>query len=219
MAGIGLIALVWCASLLPHQAQDAHQVIAAWGEAQVGQARAVLVRSDLEACSADDLPVLQKAAYALFMGEMRAFRGRSGEMIAQAMHGRASATWSMICLSGSQMRIGKVESAMDTVREHLERIGSSAAKEEVCTVWDRLALMARGAGLQEEMLDALGHSLAMGSEDALQLLGWDELISGNWGRSTRLFATLIDRASAESREPAPWALPGWGLSLLEDTAR
>ncbi len=219
MAGVGLFALALLAVWLPTQAGDPQRVIAAWGEAKVGQERAELVGADLRVCTAHDLPSLQKAAYSIFMEDMRAFRGRSGEVVASAMHLRASATWSMICLSGSQLRTGQLELAMGTVHAHLRQIEGNAPMEEVRAVWDRLALVARGTGLREEMLDALGHSLAMGSEDALQLLGWDEFVLGEWSRSTRLFSTLLDRAEAEGRDPAPWALPGWGLSLLEDMGR
>ncbi len=211
--------MIVCAAWLPCQADDDQTLIQTWKEAQVGQTRAELVRADLEACAEGSLPALQKAAYDFFMEEMRAYRGQSGEQIALGMHRRALSTWSMICLSGSQLRTGQVDLALETVRVHLAQIEGSAPKEEVRAVWDRLGLVARGAGMREVMLDALGHSLAMGSEDALQLLGWEELSSGNWDKASRLFLTSIDRASNANREPAPWALPGWGLSLLEDMGK
>ncbi|MDF1838622.1 MAG: hypothetical protein P1V35_12200 [Planctomycetota bacterium] len=216
MAGLGAWALACCAALLPGAVQDADEILTRWRDSAAGQVRAERVHRDLLAGSESDLPELQKAAYGFFMEDMASFRGRSAEHMAQAMHARAQATWSMICVSGSQLRMGKGQEAIACVREHLSRIQDSAPAEEVRAVWDRLGWVARGLGEAELMRDALGQSLAMGSEDALQLLGWEGLIEGDGGGAARLFGALLDRAQTGEREPAPWALPGWGLALLQD---
>jgi hypothetical protein len=214
MAGLGTWWLLGGLLVFGSQ-EDTGAVIAKWRASVAGTARAQQVQQDLETCGDAELPALQSAAYELFLEEMGAFRGQSGERMARAMHSRAQATWSMICLSASQLRTGQGEAALETVREHLGRIRSSAPMPEVRAVWDRLALVARGLGQPDVMREALGHSLAMGSEDALQLLGWEGLQNLDWEDASRLFGALVDRAEAASGEPAPWALPGWGLALLE----
>ncbi|MFT4647601.1 MAG: hypothetical protein ACI9X4_000814 [Glaciecola sp.] len=219
MAGLGSFALIFCAALLPSTVDDATEIIAGWQESRAGQERAELVQRDLGSCSNDVLPALQASAYDFFLKEMEGYRGQSGERMASAMHARASATWSMICLSASQLRMGQAVQALETVRKHLERIEAVAPMEEVRAVWDRMALVARGAGMHELMLDALGQSLAMGSEDALQILGWDSLVDQDHDGAVRLFGALLDRAEVAGKEPAPWALPGWGLALLDGQAQ
>ncbi len=215
MVGLGTWALVCCAALFPGAVQDATALLAQWRELGPGLERAEQVNGDLQSCSDADLAPLQKAAYGFFIDDMRAFRGRSAERLAEAMHGRARATWSMICVSGSRLRMGQGSGALEVVRTHLAKIENTAPADEVRAVWDRLALVARGLGETDQMLDALGQSLAMGSEDALQLLGWEGLVQSDGDGASRLFGALLDRAQVEEREPAPWALPGWGLALLE----
>lgn len=215
MAGLGFLILILSAGLLPSAVEDSAEIVARWQATSAGQERAVVLERDLLDCPASELGVLQKSAYGFFLEEMKGFRGQSAERMAGAMHSRAGATWSMICLSGSQLRTGRATLAVQSVQEHLARIEASAPMEEVRAVWDRLALVARGAGMEELMLDALGQSLVMGSEDALQLLGWEGLLALDHARAASLFGALLDRAGTAAKEPAPWALPGWGLSLLE----
>jgi len=96
-----------------------------------------------------------------------------------------------------------------------ESIAKTENQADKTALWEALALALDAANLPVERLDALGHAYVDGGTDAAQILGSIALYEGRWSDAARLFGPLLDGARLENRDPAPWALPGWGLALLE----
>jgi len=168
--------------------------------------------SELGDSPAEDLGPLLQRGFEVYVAEMRAFRARSAMQIAEALHDRARATWSAISLASAKRRAGADGGGVRVLQDQIEH---TEPGPDWVALYEALALACDGAGLRELQLDALGHAYAKGGTDAQQILGGLALREGRWQEAGRLFGGLVDRALVGSREPEPWALPGWGLSLLE----
>jgi hypothetical protein len=75
-------------------------------------------------------------------------------------------------------------------------------------------LLALGAGDWEAARRDLGHALANGSSSAADVLGQRALAQGRLDRARALFRGGAGRDSAR-----PWALRGWGISMLAGADR
>ncbi|MEZ5974160.1 MAG: hypothetical protein R3E96_04780 [Planctomycetota bacterium] len=123
----------------------------------------------------------------------------------------AQATWSAISLAGCLRRGDRLDEAAAVLSGQIDRCEAEGDK---VAMWEALALVQDAAGDRDGQLDSLGRAYAGGGHDACQILAGLALREGRFGEATRLFAGLIDQARTQARDPEPWALPGWGLSLL-----
>jgi hypothetical protein len=133
--------------------------------------------------------------------------------VAEALHRRAHSTWSAFCLEGIQRRCGSLDLALDTVNSMLPPLGK-AQGAEADALLGRRAIIHAGSGHQDLARADLGRLLVAGFPDAHQILGLDALLEGDWQASSALFGVLLDRSRSQGEIPPPWALRGFGVSLL-----
>ena len=169
----------------------------------------------IQAATEAELPALMQPGYERYVVEMRAFRPLSAERVAVAMHIRAQAPWSAMGVASAQRRGGNTAGAVEVLEEQIAR---TTAKAEKVALWEALSLAMHAHGNADGRLDALGSAYAQGGADARQILGGKALLEERYAEALTLFGGLLDRARLQERDPEPWALPGWGLALLETIA-
>lgn len=143
-----------------------------------------------------------------------AYDGYAGEralLLARAMHEVSGAIWSVEILEGTCRRLGLYEHAAAVIQEQLTRTPSGP---DQVFLLERRALVAAGAGDPSAQLEFLGRALAAGGVDAQQVLGRRALSAGRLERARGLFRGLVERQTLEGGVNAPWALRGWGVTLL-----
>lgn len=150
--------------------------------------------------------------FEIYLEHMRAFRARTAERWAEPLHRAAQAPWSATCYASAKRRGGDPEGAVAILREQIERTSDPAQR---VALYEALSLALDAAGQAEQRLNALGHAYAEGGRDAQQILGFLAMQEGRWQEAQRLFGDLVDDARREGRDAEPWALPGWGLAVLE----
>lgn len=133
--------------------------------------------------------------------------------VAVALHRRAHATWSAFCLEGIQRRCGSLDLALVTVNSMLPPLGKAQGAEAEALL-GRRAIIHAGSGHQGLARADLGRLLVAGFPDAHQILGLNALLEGDWQASSAHFGVLLDRSRSEGKIPPPWALRGFGVSLL-----
>ena len=116
-------------------------------------------------------------------------------------------------MEGVARRSGKTQLALDVLAHQLEATPQDAQAERL-DIMTRHAIAAAGAGKPLLERGLLGRAARLGGDDALQILGKAALEQGKLERAKSLFRALLIRARVEKREAAPWALRGWGLSLM-----
>ncbi len=170
------------------------------------------LEAQLQSAQGDALAQWLQRGYEAYVHHMRAFRARTAERFAAPLHRVAAAPWSATCLASSKRRGGDPAAAVEILREQIER---TQEKPQRIALYEALSLALDAAGRPAQRLDALGHAYAEGGRDAQQILGYLALQEGRWEQAGFLFGDLVDDAREEGRAPEPWALPGWGLALLE----
>ena len=150
-------------------------------------------------------PVLV-AAFDEFMHHNRAYRLELSIPLAEAMHGRAGATWSAMSLALVSTRYGDSARARVVLRQQLDRTPEGV---EAYELRERLGLAILGAGEERLARAPLGSAFARGSANAGVVLGRLALSHGRQERARALFRSLLDEDPPQS-----WALRGWGLSML-----
>jgi len=142
------------------------------------------------------------------VAEARALRLAEGALpIQELLHERYGAAWSAVDLALTQSRLGD--------REGLDRVLGSAIEREraagraTAELWSRWGIATLGFGDEARARDYLGRALAEGSTDAALVLGKAEFESGHAAAARASW-----RPSILSDTPSPWALRGWGLTLL-----
>jgi len=134
-------------------------------------------------------------------------------LVAQALHLRAQAPWSAFCLEGIQRRLGHLDQALETIDQMLAPV--SAARGPVWqSLMGRRAIIHAGAGHRDLALADLGRLLSSGAADAHQILGLDALLDRQWQVSSAHFGVLLDSDRRSGEPHPPWALRGYGVSLL-----
>lgn len=205
----------WSASLLPRGlAPDELQRAAGVLDPGLARAQALAQLLGLPELDARQLYDYQQLAYAAFIEDHDRFLALPARLIAEAMHAAGLATWSVLCVEGISRRCGEYERAMAVIDERLAALGEAGDPVEVRELLERRAISAMGADLPQEVQASLGRALRLGGDDALQILGKIALDGGRPQEACRLFSALLARAQAKGSEAAPWALRGWGVSLL-----
>lgn len=156
---------------------------------------------------------LQTLGFQAFVEEHDAFRAGPARRLAEALHASAGQPWSVYCLEGIARRSGDLQAAQAVVQQQLQTTAADAVAERI-ELLQRLAIVAAGAGDRDLELGSLGRALRLGGDDALQILGKTALFAGERKRARRLFGALLQRSAARGTQTPPWALRGWGLSLL-----
>lgn len=134
-------------------------------------------------------------------------------LVAQALHLRAQAPWSAFCLEGIQRRLGHLDLALETIDQMLGPV--SAARGPVWqSLMGRRAIVHAGAGDRDLARADLGRLLSSGAADAHQILGLEALLDRQWQVSSAHFGVLLDSSRRSGEPHPPWALRGYGVSLL-----
>lgn len=144
-----------------------------------------------------------------------AYAGERALLLARAMHEVSGAIWSLEILEGTCRRLGLYDHAAAVIQEQL---GRTPRGPDQVFLLERRALVAAGAGDESAQVEFLGRALAAGGVDAQQVLGRRALSAGRLDRARGLFRGLVERRTLEGGVNAPWALRGWGVTLLPGRA-
>ena len=186
----------------------------AWTRAQElapGEVRVGVLLTALEEVDEVELPACLQIAYAEFLNETQAFRLDLSTPLAEAMHRRAQAGWSAICLGLTYTRSDDSARALEVLGAQLARTPDGPAQFDLL---ERLGLAALGAGDERGARNHLGSALARGSNNAGVVLGKLALDGGRREEARNLFRPLLDEEPSQS-----WAHRGWGLSMLPTPPR
>lgn len=153
-----------------------------------------------------------RKGFELFLEREGSFHA-DAEVLAEALHQKAQATWSAFCLEGILRRLGKGERALAVINQQLEAVGPSAGSERTALL-GRRAIIHGGMGNPAGTMGDLGSLLALGATDGYQILGLTALQEGRWSTARGHFGVLLDRSRVSASPPPPWALRGYGVSLL-----
>ena len=186
----------------------------AWTRAQdlaPGEVRAGVLLTALEAVGEGELEACLQMAYAEFLNETLAYRLDLSLPLAEAMHRRAQAGWSAMCLGLSHTRSGNSARAREVLGAQLARTPEGVLQSDLL---ERLGLAALGAGDERAARIHLGSALARGSNNAGVVLGKLALDRGRLDEARNLFRPLLEEEPSQS-----WAHRGWGLSMLPTSVR
>lgn len=134
-------------------------------------------------------------------------------LVAQALHLRAKAPWSAFCLEGIQRRLGHLDLALETIDKMLDNASASRGPAWQ-SLMGRRAIIHAGAGRRDLARADLGRLLPTGAADAHQILGLEALLERQWQVSSTHFGMLLDSSRRSGEPHPPWALRGYGVSLL-----
>lgn len=194
-----------------------------WGNAAAAQdpavptpERALEIAAGLHAVADDpaELEPRVTAAWNAWRAAYDAYHGEAARTLAEAMHAVTAAPWSAEVLEGTCRRLGDYASADRVLAEQLQRPADPAVRR---TLLERRAIVAAGAGWLEREREFLGRALAAGGPDAYQMLARRALAEGRLARARALFRALVERHLTTPAEAPPWALRGWGITLLPAT--
>lgn len=146
--------------------------------------------------------------YERFQALSAAFHPLRALRLAEALHRRARAPWSAGNLGRLLGRLGRGAEGRAILDEQLSLESDPAVR---LALRDDRGLLALGDGKWEPARQDLGHTLVYGSSSAADVLGQRALAQGRLDRARALF-----RGGAGRESPRPWALRGWGLSMLAD---
>jgi len=125
--------------------------------------------------------------------------------IQRPLYALVGASWSAYDLALTEQRQGNVDGADALFAELL----ASTAPADAPGLWGQRGILALGAGRGVSARAYLGRAIALGDPDAAAVLAREALAGHNLGPSKNGFRTALGRNPAH-----PWALRGWGLSLL-----
>ena len=180
---------------------------------EAGLARAETYALALEDPSQEAYARVVGPAFQAFVADVDAMRVEAAEVLGVALHERAQATWSAGSLALWSTRMGKDERSRRVLDERLA--SPDLGPDERRELLERRAISALGAGDIVQARRDLGATMAMGATNPVQILARLALAEGERRRSSRLFGSLlVPRADEDPLATSPWALRGWGLSLL-----
>ena len=172
-----------------------------------GSARGARIAALLEAGTGPlELPA-QKLAFAAAARAVEDYDLELALAIQVPLERRVGAPWSAFDLALTLQKAGRVDEA-DGV---FERMLSAAAAEQRPGLWAQRGILALGAGRGVSARAYFGHALARGDADAAAVLARESL-----GRHNLTPARNGFRAALARNRTHPWALRGWGLSVLPD---
>ncbi|MAF65653.1 MAG: hypothetical protein CMJ84_08355 [Planctomycetes bacterium] len=169
-------------------------------------ADAALLAAVGEVCDGPALARCLVLGYERFQALSEVFRADDALRLGEALHERARAPWSAGNLGRILGRLGRAGEGRAVLSEQLAREGDPAVR---LALYDDRGLLALGAGEWELARADLGLALVQGSPSAAVVLGQRALAHGRSLRARALF-----REGARAVPPRPWALRGWGLSML-----
>jgi len=168
------------------------------------------VRATLEGLAGVPEPTRAQLEVAFQAGvdEARALSFAEGAVpIQRALHERYRAPWTAMNLALSLRQDGRRDEADAVYAAAIA--AEEAAGRSAAALWSQRGILWGGAGDEGRARSYLGRALSEGSADAGIVLAWMELGAGRPGRAREGFRAALDDAGAR-----PWALRGFGLTLL-----
>lgn len=153
-----------------------------------------------------ELAACYQLAYERFLALANGYETESAIGLAHAIHARARAVWSASNLASALRRAGRWDEAHAVLSA---AIAAPIERRDRAALLQERALVDAGAGWKARERDDLGASLARGSSDAAQVLGRLDLAAGRFDAARAVF-----RSALRDEPTPPWALRGWGLSML-----
>ena len=126
----------------------------------------------------------------------------------QAVYDENGAGWAQYNLALAQNRAGYTQRA----DQNLAELIASAPAGEAPSLWSQRAIFAYGSGHDARGLAFFGHAIGLGYADASAILAREALAMHNHAGAQRGFRAALSRNTDH-----PWALRGWGLSLLDSS--
>jgi len=162
----------------------------------------------LLAVAPDELAIpAQQLAFAAANRAVEDFDLTLAISIQVALNDRVHAPWSAFNLALTLQKAGDPQGSDKLFARMLQQ----AAPDARAGLWGQRAIVALGAGHDVSGRAYLGHALALGDPDAAAVLARQSLARHNLPSARNGFRTALMRNQAH-----PWALRGWGLSLLPD---
>ncbi len=124
--------------------------------------------------------------------------------IQEQLYRRVPAEWSGVNMALTAHKLGRWQTADLVLGELLESKPTDAAG-----LWSQRGIFALGDGRQRLAREYFGRAICLGSPDATGILAREDLALYNFEPARAGF-----RAALASNSKHPWALRGWGLSLL-----
>ena len=181
------------------------------GPARTAALVASLADDAVAGLSAQALGERLGVAFQAFLDAERRTAAEELLALARAFDARERAVWSAFCLEGALRRGHSRYAAADAALAAVQPRDAA----EALALLERRALVAGAAGDTARETAFLGAALARGSTDARQVLGFRALRVGARAEAAVHFGVLLDPAVA-ARDLPPWALRGYGLTLLPE---
>lgn len=147
----------------------------------------------------------QRLAFAAANRAVDAFELPLALELQEALDARVGAAWSTFNLALTLQKAGQPQRADELFVRMLEE----ASPDERGSIWGQRGIVALGAGRSVFGRACLGRALAMGDADAAAVLAREALARHNLGSAQSGFRVALAR-----NQTHPWALRGWGLSML-----
>lgn len=165
------------------------------------------VLAALEAESGELDGAAQTLAFNAGTGAAEAFELERAVAIFEQLTARLDAGWARYNLALARHRAGDGAGAEAALDELLATVPAA----ERPALWSQRAIFALGAGRTASARASFGHAIGLGDADAASILAREALARHNLGPARRGFRSALAR-----RTDHPWALRGWGLTLLSD---
>lgn len=162
--------------------------------------------SSLNECPTELVGPVIERGFAEFMRATERMSSDQAVVLAEALHGRASAVWSAQNLAIAYTRQGSYQAGSGCLIEALERDMSPADRS---MLQSRLSLVYWGEGGLLAARSLLGAGLCQGNSDSGIVLGLSSLERGRFDRAKTLFRSVLGHDPSQ-----PWARKGWGLSMV-----
>jgi hypothetical protein len=170
-----------------------------------GSARGARVAALLESGTGAPPPEAQQLAFDAARRAADAYELELALSILRPLHARVEADWSAFNLALTLQKLGAADAADSIYAKLLQK----TPRARQGSIWGQRGILALGAGHGVSGRARLGHALALGDPDAAAVLARESLARHNLGSARNGFRAALARNQAH-----PWALRGWGLSVL-----
>lgn len=170
-----------------------------------GPARGELVAEALEAAGGELPREAQQLAHDAGIRAADALEFGLALRVQGRLHARVGQLWTGYNLGVTQHRSGQTAAGDATLAALIE----GAAPADRANLWSQRGIFALGQGRRDVAASHFGHAMALGSADATAILARERLAGHNLDAARDGF-----RASLNRNPDHPWALRGWGLTLL-----